>query len=79
MGSNDLLPTDFEDAKVAEDMRWLAQFSSELKPPVKIAYENWSFGDRISSIEHAWKIVQMAVSLVKYQCILIRASISDVY
>ncbi|KIR34912.1 hypothetical protein I352_02167 [Cryptococcus deuterogattii MMRL2647] len=60
VGSNDLLPADFEDAKVAEDMRWLAQFSSELKPPVKIAYENWSFGDRISSIEHAWKIVQMA-------------------
>ncbi|KAH8756212.1 xylose isomerase-like protein [Diaporthe sp. PMI_573] len=58
VGSNDHLPADFEDFKVAEDLRWLAELGAAQKPPVKIAYESWSFGTRIVSWEHTWKLVQ---------------------
>ena len=62
VGSNDLADADASDEDTAEDMRWLAEFSSKLEPPVKIAYECWCFSKRLNDWEHTWRIVKLAVS-----------------
>ncbi|ODN81782.1 hypothetical protein L202_02155 [Cryptococcus amylolentus CBS 6039] len=60
VGSNDYAEANAPDEKTADDLRWLAEYASNLSPPVKIAYESWCFSERVNTFEHTWKIVQIA-------------------
>lgn len=39
----------------------MAQLGSEQTPPVKIAYESWTFGGRALNWEKTWNLVQLGV------------------
>ena len=64
VGSNDYAEANAPDEKVARDLRWLAEVGALESPPVKIAYEPWAFSKRVSTFEHAWRLVKMGVGII---------------
>lgn len=62
MGSNDYAEADAPDEETAAALKWLAQLGAEQNPPVKIAYESWTFGGRALNWEKTWDLVQLGVS-----------------
>ena len=63
VGSNDYAEANAPDHETAAALKWLAQLGAEQDPPVKIAYESWTFGGRALNWERTWELVQMAVSI----------------
>lgn len=62
MGSNISAEASGSDEQIAKELGWLADLAATQSPPVQIAYEPLPFSQRISSWEHGWKLVQLAVS-----------------
>lgn len=63
VGTSDKVEADAGDAKIAQDLRWIADLGAAQNPPVRIAYEVWCFNPYVNDWEHTWKIVKEAVSM----------------
>lgn len=61
VGSNDYAEANATDDVTAAGLSWLAELGAQQDPPVKIAYESWTFGSRALNWEKTWHLVQLAV------------------